>query len=44
VTWWSIPDGWRVVASDAWGTVLAKQDGEQLQLAIAEFTEAHMPD
>jgi hypothetical protein len=36
-TWWSIPDGWRVVASDIWGTVLAKQDGQQLQLALAEF-------
>jgi hypothetical protein len=36
-TWWSMPDGWTVVASDIWGTVLAKQDGTQLQLAMAEF-------
>ncbi|HWM21804.1 MAG TPA: hypothetical protein VNO51_19080, partial [Ilumatobacteraceae bacterium] len=36
-TWWSIPDGWRVVASDIWGTLLAKQDGQQLKLALAEF-------
>jgi hypothetical protein len=44
-TWWSIPEGWRVVASDVWGTVLSKQDGEQLQLAMAEFAEAPpMPD
>ena len=40
VTWWSIPDGWLVVASDVWGTVLAKQDGEQLRLAMADFAAA----
>ena len=36
-TWWSIPDGWQVVASDVWGTVLARQTGTQLELALAEF-------
>lgn len=37
--WWSIPDGWEVVASDLWGTVLAHHDGDQLQLALAEFPD-----
>jgi hypothetical protein len=36
-TWWSIPDGWTVVASDVWGTVLAMQEGTQLHSALAEF-------
>lgn len=31
--WNRIPDGWWVAASDLWGTVLARSDGEQLQLA-----------
>jgi hypothetical protein len=34
-TWWSIPEDWQVVASDIWGTVLARQDGTQLELALA---------
>ncbi len=37
VTWWSVPDGWLVVASDVWGTVLARQTGTDLVLALAEF-------
>lgn len=36
-TWWSLPDGWHIVASDVWGTVLAHQDGTRLQLALADF-------
>jgi hypothetical protein len=38
--WWSLPTGWDVVASDLWGTVLAHLEGDQLQLALAEFPEA----
>jgi hypothetical protein len=38
--WWSLPTGWDVVASDLWGTVLAHLEGDQLQLALAEFSEA----
>jgi hypothetical protein len=38
--WWSLPTGWDVVASDLWGTVLAHLEGNQLQLALAEFPEA----
>lgn len=38
VSWWSVPAGWTVAASDLWGTVLAEHDGEQLELALADFT------
>ena len=34
-TWWSIPDGWSVVASDVWGTVLGRLTGTRLELAFA---------
>ena len=37
VTWWSVPDGWEVVASDVWGTVLARLTGQKLDLALASF-------
>ncbi len=37
-TWWSVPDGWQVVATDVGGTVLAKQTDTRLELAIA-FTQ-----
>lgn len=38
VRWWSVPDGWSVVASDVWGTVLAKRDtAASLELALADF-------
>lgn len=36
-TWWSLPDGWEVLASDTWGTVLGRQSGTQLELALANF-------
>lgn len=36
-SWWSIPDGWHVVASDTWGTILARRDGTQLDLALADI-------
>lgn len=36
-TWWSIPDGWHVIASDIWGTVLARHVGTELHLALAEL-------
>lgn len=35
--WWSLPDGWQVVASDVWGTVVARHTGTQLELALADF-------
>ena len=35
--WWSVPDGWQVVATDVWGTVLAKQADSRLDLAMANF-------
>jgi hypothetical protein len=35
--WWSVPGGWQVVATDVWGTVLAKQTGTRLDLAMADF-------
>ena len=37
VQWWSIPDGWNVVASDVWGTVLAHIDGGSIDLALADW-------
>lgn len=43
VSWWSLPAGWTMVASDLWGTVLAKQDGEQVELAFADFAAATQP-
>lgn len=42
-SWWSIPDGWEVVASDIWGTVLARQTGTRLELALADFTGDGQP-
>lgn len=36
--WWSIPDGWSVAATDAWGTVLVRQEGTQLTVALADFS------
>jgi len=36
-TWWSVPDGWEVVASDTWGTVLGRRAGTTLELALADF-------
>lgn len=36
-TWWSVPDGWEVVATDAWGTVLGRRAGTTLELALADF-------
>ena len=32
-TWWRLPDGWSVAASDVGGTILTRRDGDQLQLA-----------
>jgi hypothetical protein len=32
--WWSIPDGWHYAASDAWGTVFVKIDGNTVRLAL----------
>lgn len=37
VQWWSIPDGWNVVASDVWGTVLAHMTGDSIDLALADW-------
>ncbi len=37
VRWWSIPDGWTVVASDVWGTVLARITAESIDLALADW-------
>ncbi len=36
-SWWTIPAGWEVIASDAWGTVLGRRTGTTLELAIAEL-------
>lgn len=33
-TWWSIPDGWQLVASDEWGTALARRVGNTVELAL----------
>lgn len=41
--WWSVPDGWWVVASDVWGTVLARRDGAILELALADFGAVTQP-
>lgn len=35
--WWSLPVGWEIAASDVWGTVLVKQEGTTLTIAIADF-------
>lgn len=35
--WWSIPEGWEVVASDVWGTVLARHEGNSVELGLAQF-------
>jgi hypothetical protein len=43
VQWWSLPDGWEVVASDVWGTVLGKTTGNQLELAVADFNPSPAP-
>jgi hypothetical protein len=37
VQWWSIPDGWNVVASDVWGTVLAHIEGGSIDVALADW-------
>ena len=37
VTWWSVPEGWQVLASDVWGTVLGRLTGQKLDLALASF-------
>lgn len=39
-SWWSLPDGWEIVASDAWGTIAARRDGARLELAVVDFTPA----
>lgn len=36
-TWWSLPDGWQVIASDIWGTVLGRHTGTKLELALPDF-------
>ncbi len=33
--WWSLPQGWEVVASDVWGTVLAKRSSDTIELGLA---------
>ena len=33
--WWSLPQGWEVVASDVWGTVLAKRSNDNIELSLA---------
>ena len=38
VTWWSLPDGWTIGASDIWGTVAVRQAGDQLEIALVDFT------
>lgn len=38
VRWWSVPDGWQVVASDVWGTVLARTSNNQIELSLANFS------
>jgi hypothetical protein len=43
VDWWSLPDGWQVVASDDWGTVLAKLENGRLQLALAQLGSGNQP-
>lgn len=32
-TWWSLPEGWQLVASDVYGTVLARRTGDTVELA-----------
>lgn len=41
--WWSVPEGWWIQASDVWGTVLARWDGNQLELALADFAGEALP-
>jgi hypothetical protein len=43
-TWWSLPDGWEILASDTWGTVLGRQTGTQLELALADFGSTSTPE
>jgi hypothetical protein len=43
VQWWSLPNGWEVVASDVWGTVVGKTTGNQLELAVADFNPSPAP-
>jgi hypothetical protein len=42
-TWWSLPDGWTIAASDIWGTVAVRQTGEQLELALVDFAIDEVP-
>ena len=37
VRWWSVPVGWTVVASDIWGTVLARIVGDSIDIALADW-------
>jgi hypothetical protein len=37
VQWHSIPDGWQIVASDVWGTVLARRTDDRLELALTDL-------
>ncbi len=37
VSWWSLPDGWTIGASDIWGTVAVRQAGDQLEIALVDF-------
>ena len=39
-TWWSLPNGWSIAASDVWGTVAVRQQGNVLDLALVEFVPA----
>lgn len=42
-TWWSLPDGWTIAASDIWGTVAVRQTGDRLEVALVDFATDEPP-
>lgn len=43
VTWWSLPDGWTIAASDIWGTVAVRQSDDRLEVALVDFATDDPP-
>mgnify|MGYP003115636136 CR=1 FL=1 len=42
-TWWSLPDGWTIGASDIWGTVAVRQTDDRLDVALVDFATDEPP-
>lgn len=42
-TWWSLPDGWTIAASDIWGTAAVRQTGDQVEVALVDFATDDPP-